>query len=63
MKKSVLYLLSYLFLMQLAAQTNAGLYRYPDVSKTQIVFTYANDLWVIPKEGGEAVKLSSPTGC
>ena len=44
------------------AQINAGLFRFPDVSKTQIVFTYANDLWVMPKEGGMAVKLSSPHG-
>ena len=44
------------------AQTNAGLFRYPDVSKTQIVFTYANDIWIAPKGGGTAVKLSSPAG-
>ncbi len=44
------------------AQINAGLFRFPDVSKTQIVFTYANDLWVMPKDGGMAVKLSSPPG-
>ncbi|MES2330982.1 MAG: S41 family peptidase [Bacteroidota bacterium] len=44
------------------AQINAGLFRYPDVSKTQIVFTYANDLWLMPKEGGMAVRLSSPPG-
>ena len=44
------------------AQTNAGLFRYPDVSKTQIVFTYANDIWLAPKQGGTAVKLSSPAG-
>jgi tricorn protease len=46
----------------LSAQINAGLFRFPDVSKTQIVFTYANDLWVIPKDGGKATKLSSPAG-
>ena len=45
-----------------SAQISAGLFRFPDVSKTQIVFTYANDLWVMPKEGGMAVKLSSPAG-
>ncbi len=45
-----------------SAQTNAGLFRFPDVSKTQIVFTYANDIWVIPKGGGTAEKLSSPAG-
>ena len=46
----------------LTAQIDAGLFRYPDVSKTQIVFTYANDLWMVPKEGGNAIKLSSPPG-
>src|ERR1700761_7232537 len=44
------------------AQINAALLRYPDVSATQIVFTYANDLWVVPKEGGRASHLSSPSG-
>lgn len=44
------------------AQIDAALLRYPDVSATQIVFTYANDLWVVPKEGGKAFHLSSPSG-
>lgn len=44
------------------AQINAGLFRFPDVSQNQIVFTYSNDLWVVPKEGGRAFKLSSPPG-
>lgn len=44
------------------AQINAALLRFPDVSRTQIVFTYANDLWVVPKEGGKAQRLSSPPG-
>jgi len=44
------------------AQINAALMRYPDVSASQIVFTYANDLWVVPKEGGKAQHLSSPAG-
>jgi tricorn protease len=43
-------------------QINAGLFRFPDVSQSQIVFTYANDLWVIPKAGGTAVKISSAPG-
>ena len=50
------------FYLPVNAQTNAGLFRFPDVSKTQIVFTYANDIWVMPKEGGTAEKLSSPPG-
>lgn len=48
--------------LQLTAQTDARLFRFPDVSQTQITFTYANDIWIMPKEGGQAVKLSSPPG-
>ena len=44
------------------AQVDAGLFRYPDVPKTQIAFTYAYDIWIMPKEGGNAEKLSSPPG-
>ncbi|GLH68164.1 S41 family peptidase [Geothrix edaphica] len=45
-----------------AAQIDARLIRYPDVSATQIVFTYANDLWLVPKAGGVAQRLSTPKG-
>jgi tricorn protease len=62
MKKIAFSLLFIVLFIPAIAQINAGLYRYPDVSKTQIVFTYANDLWIIPKQGGEAIKLSSPAG-
>ncbi|HMJ47637.1 MAG TPA: hypothetical protein VK498_09915, partial [Ferruginibacter sp.] len=55
-------LLHLIFIGSLHAQVNNGLFLYPDVSKTQIVFTYANDIWIIPKEGGTANKLSSPAG-
>jgi tricorn protease len=48
--------------ISLFAQIDAGLFRFPDISKDQIVFTYANDLWLVPKEGGTAIKLSSPAG-
>ncbi|HNP22299.1 MAG TPA: PDZ domain-containing protein [Panacibacter sp.] len=46
----------------LLAQTDASLFRFPDVSQTQVIFTYANDVWVVAKEGGMAYKLSSPPG-
>ncbi|MFM1822328.1 MAG: hypothetical protein RI967_594 [Planctomycetota bacterium] len=39
-----------------------GLCRYPDISKDSIVFTYANDLWIVAKEGGVARPLASPPG-
>jgi tricorn protease len=39
-----------------------GMLRYPDVSATHVVFSYANDLWVVPREGGVAMPLASPPG-
>ena len=64
MKKFRALYFSGLFLSALPAmaQVNAGLFRYPDVSQSQIVFTYANDVWIVAKEGGTATKLSSPPG-
>lgn len=41
---------------------HAGMMRYPDVSATHIVFGYANDLWIVPREGGMATPLASPPG-
>jgi tricorn protease len=62
MRKFALSLASLFSGTCLLAQIDAGLFRFPDVSRDQIVFTYANDLWLIPKDGGNAVKLSSPAG-
>lgn len=45
-----------------AAPFNARLLRYADVSATQIAFVYAGDIWLVPKTGGVAVRLSSPRG-
>ncbi|MEM9064459.1 MAG: S41 family peptidase [Planctomycetota bacterium] len=46
------------------AQTtpHGAMVRYPDVSRDSIVFVYANDLWVVPKDGGTARPLASPPG-
>ena len=41
---------------------HAGMLRHPDVSATQIVFVYADDLWLAPREGGAATPLASPAG-
>ena len=43
-------------------QIDARMLRMPDVSDTQISFVYAGDIWVVPKEGGLAQRLSSPPG-
>ncbi|HOV44981.1 MAG: PD40 domain-containing protein [Chitinophagaceae bacterium] len=63
MKKIIIsYVLISLSAISGAQQIDAGLFRFPDVSHTQIVFTYANDIWIMPKTGGTAQKLSSPAG-
>lgn len=38
---------------------SAVMLRYPDVSASEIVFRYAGDLWVVPKTGGLASRLTS----
>src|SRR5690348_4972622 len=38
------------------------LFRNPAVSETQIAFEYANDLWIVSRDGGEARRLTSGVG-
>jgi tricorn protease len=45
-----------------ACGVDARMLRYPDVSANQIAFVYAGDIWVAPKTGGAALRLSSPKG-
>ena len=45
-----------------SGEIDARMIRYPDVSQTQIVFVYAGDIWVAPRTGGAAMRLSSPKG-
>ena len=41
---------------------DARMMQMPAVSKTQIAFVYAGDIWIAPKAGGAAVRLSTPRG-
>lgn len=45
-----------------ARRPHAGMLRFPDVSDAKIAFVYANDIWLVPKEGGTAMPLASPPG-
>lgn len=45
-----------------APAAGGTLFRYPDISKDSVVFVYANDLWIAPKQGGVARPLASPPG-
>ncbi|HUK91158.1 MAG TPA: protease, partial [Blastocatellia bacterium] len=45
------------------AQSNKPLLmRSPAISRTQIVFSYAGDLWSVPREGGQARRLTAGKG-
>ncbi|MBY0504259.1 MAG: PDZ domain-containing protein [Bryobacteraceae bacterium] len=48
----------------LAAQEGdaPSFFRNPTISRTQIVFEYANDLWIAPRSGGVAAPLTSGPG-
>ncbi len=41
---------------------NATMLRYPDISQNRIVFTYANGLWSVDKNGGIAQPVADPPG-
>ena len=41
------------------AAQGTRLLRQPTVSATQIAFTYGGDLWIAPREGGDARRLTS----
>ena len=43
-------------------QPDARMLRYPDVSASEIAFVYADDIWLVPREGGVASPLASPAG-
>ena len=58
----ILFLLTLSLTSLTQAQVNARMFRYPDVSATHISFVYAGDIWVVPKQGGLAHRLSSPSG-
>src|ERR1043165_6623929 len=57
-----LLLLTAAFASPAAAQVDARLFREPAVSADTIAFVYAGDIWLVPKAGGTAVRLSSPPG-
>jgi tricorn protease len=59
----VLFALVEVLLHSAAAQSTPPLLlRDPTVSQTQIVFTYAGDLWIVSREGGDARRLTSDIG-
>ena len=62
MRRLVVVIFLICFYTQVTAQVSARLMRFPDVSESEIVFAYGNDIWIVGKEGGIAHRLSSPQG-
>ncbi len=62
MRSLLFSLLAIISSQSLLSQIDARLFRYPDVSATQICFVYGGDIWVAPKTGGTATRLTSSTG-
>ncbi|MBT8229671.1 MAG: PDZ domain-containing protein, partial [Bacteroidia bacterium] len=60
--KSIFLTIILLAPFTLPGQIDAKLIQFPDVSDTQICFTFGDDLWIVSKSGGDATKLSSPAG-
>lgn len=38
------------------------LFQKPTINKTHVVFVYAGDLWIVPREGGDARRLTTGVG-
>ncbi len=45
-----------------AADTAIHLLHHPAMNQTQIVFSYAGDLWIVGREGGVAARLTVGPG-
>ena len=55
-------LLASLTLVSLAQTDSPSLLQKPTLSRTHIAFVYASDLWIVPREGGDAKRLTSGVG-
>src|SRR5579864_7573304 len=45
-----------------AATSSHALLKSPTLNRTHIVFTYAGDLWSVPRDGGDATRLTTGAG-
>ena len=61
-KRLLLTALNGLFLTTLLFSQGTRLLRQPTISAKHIVFVYADDLWLVDREGGDAKRLTSHEG-
>ncbi|HEX8183088.1 MAG TPA: protease, partial [Blastocatellia bacterium] len=65
MKRAIFLALIFLFAAASASFAQAGkqlLLKKPTLSKSQVAFSYAGDLWIVGREGGDAIRLTTGTG-
>ena len=57
------YIITVLLLLYSSwSQAQTQLLRQPTISQDHIAFTYANDLWLVAREGGQAQRLTTDEG-
>jgi len=62
MKKLFINFSLILFVFTEVLAQGTQLLRQPTISESNIVFVYANDLWIVSKDGGDARRLTSSEG-
>src|SRR5215207_3915121 len=62
MKRICCFILGLFSSSVIFGQIDARLFRFPDVSQSQIAFVYGGDIWIVSKTGGTANRLTSSTG-
>lgn len=62
MKRGILILTLAFLCGHLVMGQGTMLLRQPTISDTQIAFVYANDIWIVSKDGGSAKRLTSNIG-
>jgi len=60
--KLLVALLLSVFISEIAFAQGTRLLRHPTVSRDSVAFEYAGDLWVVPRNGGQARRLTSTQG-
>ncbi|MFA3784143.1 PDZ domain-containing protein [Melioribacteraceae bacterium 4301-Me] len=58
----IFFCLIFSFVYETNAQVSARMFQYPDVSQRYIAFTYGGDIWIVPKEGGTAQRITTAKG-
>jgi len=59
---SLVVVLLFLASLTFGQRREQWLMRHPALSKTHVVFSYAGDLWIVSREGGDAARLTTGVG-